>query len=328
MDRAAVMSSRSSIPPVFVLGFQRSGTTLLRLLLDAHSELAIPFESMSVIDFYHRRRDYADLSTTEQRARLVADLLAARGFSAWRPAVTVADLDLDQCTSYPAVIDQVFTAYARKCGKQRWGDKTPGYTRDVHILNELFPDAKYVHLVRDGRDAALSLLRQPWGPSDFLSALEEWNEVVGWSRKMCRMLPRDRYLEIRYEDLVNDTEGVLRQITSFLSLPFEPDMLNGNGAATGKLPERSVAFHTNLDRPVDSSLAFDWRRRLSPADQAIALKIAGRLLGELGYPVEVPDVSSLRVQGRNAWHRAAAASRWRIRQLRKRTLSWRLKNPA
>jgi hypothetical protein len=317
------MTDASPNPPVFILGFQRSGTTLLRLLLDAHSQLAVPFESMSVVDFYHRRGSYGDLSTMDQRASLVTDLLAARGISAWRPAVTIDDVDLQRCTSYAAIVDQIFTAYARKCGKPRWGDKTPGYTRDVHILNELFPDAKFVHLVRDGRDAALSLVRQPWGPSDLLSALEQWNEVVGWSRKMCRMLPPERYLEVRYEDLVTQTEHVLRQITSFLSLPFEAGMLNGNGTAAEKLPERSVAFHTNLDRPVDQTLAFEWRRRLSPADQVIALKIAGKLLAELGYPVDQPDVSSLRVQGRNAWHRAAAASRWRIRRLRKRTLSRR-----
>jgi hypothetical protein len=309
-----------SHPPTFVLGFQRSGTTLLRLFLDAHSALAIPFESMSLIDFYHRRTAYGDLSNMEDRARLVDDLLAAKGISAWQPRVSRADVALERCTSYAAVVNEIFVAYARHCGKPGWGDKTPGYTRDVHILNELFPNAKFVHLVRDGRDAALSLVRQPWGPGDLLSALEEWNEVVGWSRKMCRMLSPERYLEVRFEDLVTRTEEVLRQITSFLSLPFEPRMLEAR-SVEAKLPARSVAFHTNLDRPVDSSLAFEWRRRLSPADQAIALNIAGSLLAELGYPVDPPSVSALRVHGRHAWRRAAAASRWRLRRLRKRTLS-------
>lgn len=312
------MSSSGSHYPVFLLGFPRSGTTLLRLFLDAHSQLAIPFESFVLIEFYKRQHEYADLSDVSQRLRLVDDMLAAKGISAWDPRVARADLNLDRCTSYAAVIDEIFNAYARHCGKSRWGEKTPLYTTDFHILNELFPDARFVHLVRDGRDAALSLVRQRWGANDLLSALEQWRETVGWARKMGRMLPRNRYLEVRYEDLVMDTERVLREISSFVDLDFEPAMLERQGKLETKLPQRSMEFHANLQRPVDRALAFEWRRRLSAADQAIAVKIAGPLLADLGYPVDVPPVSKLRVQGRHAWRRVSSASQWRLRKMSRR----------
>lgn len=303
-----------SAAPVFLLGFQRSGTTLLRLLLDAHPGLAIPFESMVLVDFWHKLDSYGGLSRLDARERLVRDLLAAKGISRWQPAVNLADVDLDQCGTYASTVDQVFSAYARHYGKPRWGDKTPSYLSDMHVLNAWFGDAQFVHLVRDGRDTAMSIVRQPWGPGDFLSALRQWNEVVTWSRKIGRMLPAERYIEIRYEDLVTDQEGVLRKITDFLHLPFDHTMVNAHQRSEGRMPVGSLAFHANLNRPVSGELVHRWRETLSPSDQALALRIAGPLLGELGYPVEPPAVGSARVRGRELWRAVASAARWRARR--------------
>lgn len=304
--------------PVFLVGFQRSGTTLLRLLLDAHPELAIPFESMVLVDFWRKRAAYGELSEAANRRRLVQDLLASRGISRWRPAVTFDDIDIDRCTTYASTIDQVFGAYARRCGKGRWGDKTPGYLSDLHVLNEWFSDAQVVHLVRDGRDTAMSVVRQPWGPGDFLSALRQWNEVVTWSRKMGRMLPAHRYLEIRYEDLVADQEHVLRAITTFLGLPFDPVMLDAHERVQDKLPTRSLSFHRNLGTPMNPDLAMQWRQSLSPSDQVLALRIAGPLLGELGYPIEHPSIGTMRLHGRAVWRAVSSAAGWRLRRLGRR----------
>ena len=302
--------------PVFLLGFPRSGTTLLRLFLDAHSQLAIPFESFVLIEFWHRLPEYP-LDTAAGRTRLVDDLLSAKGIRSWNPRVTKDNVDLDRCTTFDATIEQIFGAYARLCGKCRWGDKTPSYTRDFHILHELFPNARFVHLLRDGRDAALSLVRQPWGPSDFVSALSQWNEVVAWSRKMGRCLPATSYMEIRYEDLVRQPEPALRRITDFLELPFEPSMLDAHSDAASKLPERSRTFHPHLGERVDTNHVFGWRERLTNADQAIALRIAGSLLNELGYPTTPVDVTPLQLRARSIWLWGTGGLRWRYRRLRK-----------
>lgn len=318
MEKTIPLDPGASAAPVFLLGFQRSGTTLLRLLLDAHSELAIPFESFVLIDFYERRHEYGDLTTLEQRSRLVGALLSAKGINAWEPRVESADVNLERCGGLAATIDQIFSAYARKSGKSLWGDKTPSYTGHLDVLNELFPRAKFVHLLRDGRDCALSLVRQPWGPQDLLTALQQWNEIVGWSRKMGRMLPPGRYLEVRFEDLTSDPEQVLRRITQFLGLEFEPAMLRREAQLDAKLPARSMAFHGNLRRPVDDRLALEWRGKLSPADQVLSLKIAGGLLMALGYPVEHPEIGATRLQGRRFWHWLTSAARWRLRRLRRR----------
>lgn len=309
-----VARSMSASQPVFLLGFQRSGTTLLRLLLDAHSSLAIPFESFVLIDFWRRRSTYGDLCTLEQRARLVEDLIRAKGISSWNPRVSRIDIDLESCTSYAATIDALFTAYARHCGKTRWGDKTPSYTSDFHILNLLFPEARFVHLIRDGRDAALSLVRQPWGPSDFPSALRKWNEVVGWARKMGAMLPSARYLEIRYEDLIADPESVLRSVTSFVGLEYEPQMLQAHARVHETMPSRSMGVHRHLAHPVDPQLAEQWRDGLSRSEQALAVKLAGPLLEELGYPIPAGRTSRLLVTATEFRLWAESAIRWRIRR--------------
>ena len=119
---------------------------------------------------------------------------------------------------------------------------------------------------------------------------------------------------MRYEDLVADPTRVLTEATAFLGLVFEPAMIERRGALREKLPESSMAFHRNLNRPVDSTLAYEWRHRLSDADQVLALQVAGPILRELGYDVDTAPVSAMRVAARHTWHIARAASRWRIRR--------------
>ena len=118
--------------------------------------------------------------------------------------------------SVAEALDATFSAYAAKHGKPRWGDKTPMYMRHLDLLDGLFPDAQYVHLVRDGRDAALAFLDMPCGvvtrtwahprsPAGFAC---EWSTEVARARALGRRIGASRYFEIRYEDLVEDTAGV------------------------------------------------------------------------------------------------------------------------
>jgi hypothetical protein len=304
--------------PFFLLGVQRSGTTLLRLLLNAHSHLAIPFESMVLFEFASKMGEYNHLEQIEDRRRLVEALLCSRGIQKWEPTVKIEDIDLAECTDFAATVNQIFSAYARRCGKVMWGDKTPSYTKDFHIFNEMFPQARFIHLIRDGRDVALSLARQRWGPIDFLSALQYWTEVVTWSRKMGRMLPQDRYLEVRYEALVSNPQECLEQITAFLDLPFEEGMLERYRARLDHtLPASSRDYHKNLDRPIDRDLAYTWQKALSAADQALAYSIAGKLLDDLGYPAGQKQATYATLLWRRVVYRSKGAMQWRMNRLRR-----------
>lgn len=269
----------------FILGVQRSGTTMLRLMLDSHSSIAVPFESFVLIDFSRRLADYGNLESRADRFRMLNDLLDSKGIGEWEPRVDPASINIDRLRSYPEIIDAVYSAYARMHGKTIWGDKTPEYTRDLDVLNALFPQSRFVHLIRDGRDVALSVARQPWGKPDFVSALDHWREVAGWTRKMGRMLPPERYMELRYEDLVMQPEQSLGRVCRFLGVDFETCMLDFESApAREKIPERSKPFHKNLQRGLTPRLAYKWQSALCPADQALAWGRAGELLASLNYP--------------------------------------------
>lgn len=311
------MLTKKKTSPFFLLGVQRSGTTLLRLLLDAHSRIAIPFESMVLIEYYYRTPEYNYLENANDRKRLVTDLLSARGIKEWNPKINTEDINIEKCTDYAMTIDQIFSSYAEKCGKTIWGDKTPSYTKDFHILNELFPLARFINLIRDGRDVALSLVRQPWGPGTFSDALEYWAEIVTWSRKMGRLLPKDRYLELRFEDLVSRPEEMIKNVLAFLCLDFEPEIFQRNPSRIkGKLPHTSVKFHTNLKRPIDSSLAYKWRDILGRVDQAISWQIAGKLFEDLGYPSGRTEAPKLFIVSKKIQYWAVEAISWRIKKMR------------
>jgi hypothetical protein len=272
-------------PPIFVLGFPRSGTTLLSLMLDSHSQIAIPYESNFIVPYFKERYGLRSLASTDERAKLVNDALSEPFVKKWDKAVAPEDVDLAKCLDLPSTVDQIYTAYARFSGKTIWGDKTPGYTEYVYVLHKMFRSARYVHIVRDGRDVALSLKDKDWGPDSFIGALREWNRVVGGARQMLFMLPEDRAIEVRFEDLVEEPENQMRRITDFLQVPFEPEMLHAyRERAPHKVGEFINDIHVHLREPPSRSQAYKWRKKLSLSEQAIAHDVAGKLLTELGYP--------------------------------------------
>jgi hypothetical protein len=287
----------------FLLGVQRSGTTLLRLLIDSHSQIAIPFESFVLIDFYNKiQKKQYNLAFMHDRKKLVTDLLSSKGINKWSPTIGVEDIDIDKCHTLSDAFNQIYSAYAEKSGKQIWGDKTPSYTLHLHILNELFPHAKFIHIIRDGRDVALSLVRQQWGPNSLIQGLMYWKEVVLWVRKMGRMLPKDRYMEIHFEDLVNDPKTILKQIMNFLEKPYEDTMLFKYMEKYSDLPIGSKKFHQNLKRAIDPGLAFGWKKKLSKIDQTISYEIAGSLFKELDYPSGYTDTPRILIRSKKFYY--------------------------
>jgi hypothetical protein len=179
------------------------------------------------------------------------------------------------------------------------------------VLHALFPDARFIHLIRDGRDVALSIIQQPWGPSDFLTAIRQWAETVRWARKMLRMLPDDRHLELRFEDLVSDPRAQLERLTNFLGVEFEPGMLTDY---TKNAPEKVGDFlnkhHAHLGQRPQRSQAFKWQSALGPVDQAVAYELAGSVLEELGYPAGVKK-HPLRIM-KKCYHRLVEAYHFRL----------------
>lgn len=300
--------------PFFVIGESRSGTTLFTLMLNSHSLVAIPFESHFFPGYYSRRSSLGDLENSiKDRLDLVKNILSEPFVMHWDKRVAPEDVDIGNCTSLEKTIDQIYTAYARKHGKTIWGDKSPSYIGKIDVLNNMFPSSKFIHIIRDGRDVAMSIVKQWWGDKNFMTALTEWARKVECARKVLRMLPGDRFMELRFEDLVSAPVRELRRVTGFLGIDFEEQMLKIS-------PDKARVFvgvdvktdHSHLSEPLSLSQTCKWKKRLSPADQAIAFEIAGDLLRELGYPEGVMK-HPLKIP-RKAYHRIKAIYTWRIKE--------------
>lgn len=287
--------------PLFILGVSRSGTTLLRVILDRSPGIAIPDESFFIPLLARRHRREVD------GARFVDDLRRLPTLRAWGLTPEQVAARLRPGMRAAEAISAIFEAYAAREGKPRWGDKTPMYMRHLPLLDRLFPDAQYLHLIRDGRDAALSFLRMPEGsftrtwahPDTSAEFACLWRSEVSAARKLGRKAGPSRYLEVRYEDLVAAPEDVVTRICEYASIPYEPAMLDYAGAVdvSGKPHQQ------RLLQPVRPG-ARDWRMQMSPDDARDFESIAGELLEELGFEVVVRPT-------RSGWRASLARARYR-----------------
>jgi hypothetical protein len=290
--------------PVLVLGVSRSGTTLLKEMLDCHSALAIPSESYFIPQLWDR---HGDRSSAEE---VVEDLGRIARVREWGVTADDVRARLPPDARFNDVVDAVYRSYAEARGKRRYGDKTPSYMQHLDLLERVFPTAQYVHIVRDGRDACLSFLAMKRKPrfnlgrprrlAEFACA---WRlEVEGAQRFGARLGP-ERYLELRYEDLVAEPEARLHEVCGFLGLELEPAQLEYHRDVD---PAR-LQDHPRLAEPPRKDVR-RWRDEMSPAGQELFEAIAGGLLSQLGYERAVPAPSA-RARARAAAELAAYRSR-------------------
>lgn len=284
------------LPPApFVVGVGRSGTTLLRLMLDAHPQLAIPAETHFVPELIERERECRSSS------ELVAAIVAARTWGDF-------GLDPEQLREAAAgahgaaeVLRVFYGLCAAAQDKPRWGDKTPGYVKRMRPIAGALGEARFVHLVRDGRDVALSRLKRGMGEGKPIADVADlWKRRIENARRQAKHL-RGRYLELRYEDLVADPGPALGRVCELIELDYDPAMLDyheraaerigelGDLGPEGERRERDrgerQAAHSLAAAPPTSARTEAWRSEMDPSDRAAFDAVAGGLLAELGYDV-------------------------------------------
>ncbi len=316
------MTASPGGPPVLVLGVRRSGTTLLRVMLDRNSELAVPDESYFIPQLADRHLRHVEPD------EFVDDLRRIDTLADWSVPLDKVRARLTERMPIGAAIATVYEVYATERGKARWGDKTPMYMQNLRLLERLFPDALFVHLIRDGRDAALSFLSMPKGvmtetwmqPRHAAGFACQWRTEVKAARRLGRRVGGERYLEVRYEDLVGEVEPVLRRISEFARIPYEPAMAD----YVGDVDVAAKPHQQSLMQPPTPGLR-DWRLQMSPADVGAFDQVAGDLLDELGYEThERPDPAG---RLRRASYGAHAAA-WRAGSFGlRRSPLWRRRHP-
>lgn len=275
------------VPPFFIVGFQRSGTTLLRMMLDSHPDIAIPLDTIGLWSRYQQRLpSYHNLATEDDARRMVTDLIGEERIQLWGVA-----LDPDRVMAlrpgpgYAAIIDAFGRAYAAAKGKRYWGDKDPGNMTRLDELNQWFPASQIIHIIRDGRDACLSHLEQSFGHNNVLACANAWREEVEWVRRIGRVLGSERYLELRYEDLLDEPEARLRGICQFLGVEFSPHMLEYHTRVDQGIPQEKRHIWKLIGEPPKKDNAARWKRAMRPSLRVCFEKRAGPALKELGYEV-------------------------------------------
>jgi hypothetical protein len=286
-------------PAPFVVGLTRSGTTLLRMMLDAHRELTIPPETHFVPDLIKAARDEG--GTDAMLAALTENRTWGDfGIDAGEMRARLERLEQGDAAG---AVRAFFDAYAERQGKARWGDKTPAYMLAVQRIGRTLPESRFIHLIRDGRDVALSqtsraLNEQP-PPAEQAA---RWVKRIRKSREQAQSLKGARYVEARYEDLVREPEPTLRRICEFIELDWDPGVLSYHERAADRLAEMAgelraegshatqeagyrVQNHAPTTKPPDPSKLDKWRREMSPEDLAAYESVGGEMLRELGYEV-------------------------------------------
>jgi hypothetical protein len=276
----------SALPPApFVVGVGRSGTTLLRLMLDAHPLLAIGPETQFVPDVLHSADPVASIigSRTWGDFGLDPDELARRA----------GGKDL------AGVLRAFYSLYAESQGKPRWGEKTPGYVKNMDAIAAVLPEVRFVHLIRDGRDVALSRRARGMGADKPMAKTATlWRRRIEDARDAAREL-EGRYLELRYEDLVADPEPQLRSVCELIDLDFDAVMLRHHEQAEKRLAElgdldavgdrrardagERAAAHALARGPATADRTGAWRTEMSAGDTHDFEAVAGELLRDLGY---------------------------------------------
>ncbi len=262
----------STDPPFFIVGCGRSGTSLLRGLLNNHPQIAIPLESLFIAD-YLRAEGRRPLE------RLKALLVGEPEIREW--GLHVEPGDLADCESLPEAIAHLHELYAASRGKSRWGQKTPRLVRQLALLSDRFPKAKFIHITRDPRAVASSLTRSNVHRSTPLHAAARWKRDVQAGLEF-EMQRANRMLRLRYEDLVANPEQTLHLVTDFLGFrePIGAARLAGGGT---EYSEFYAQIHANLNHDLTADYVDRWKRDLTIGETQLVESIAMPLMQELGY---------------------------------------------
>jgi Sulfotransferase family len=259
--------------PVMILGHGRSGTSLLQGLLRKHLRISSGTESQFIPRYYYRLPGYGDLSDGDNLRRLVSDVSKERWFERTRKFgfVTSADAIVEDVRekSFRGVLNAIFGQLSRHQRMVRWADKTPEYVYHLPVLGSVFPDARYIHIVRDGRDVALSVFAESWGPKNTTTAALEWVHSIELTRAFATTLPASQFMEVRYEDLLSRPVEVFGRLIEFLRIPDHDKLL--------------AHIESRIATDLKSGNFNKWKSAMSRKDITRFDSLAGYLLAHYGY---------------------------------------------
>lgn len=269
---------------LFIGGCSRSGTTLLGAMLGSHPDLICTPESHFKTELLRQLWPHVhQLNTTD----LLAQLTKHWRFKLWEVDESPRALARwAKGRSYGDVLDAISFAYARKRGKPgatTWVDHTPENISYTQSLLALYPNARFVHIVRDGRAVASSILPLDWGPNSIIKAARWWMRMTSFGLAAEASLNNQQIIRVKYEELITSPEPTIRRLCQFMGVAFQPAMLDANGFTP---PRYTTRQHQLVGRKPNASMRSRWRDRLTPRQIEIFEHQTRDFLENLGYTPE------------------------------------------
>lgn len=283
----------TKLGPLFIVGFGRSGTTILTQLVKKYLGVAFGTESQFIVRFAQRLTTYGDLHVEANRRRLLGEVARQRfflrtgrnfGFRLDHEGALAAMRE----PTYAAMLDAIFSQLAAQSGCARWGDKTPEYTTHMPLLRAMFPEAQFIHMVRDGRDVALSSFLMHFGGKNAYKCGTDWASALRSVFDFAATAPAGMFTQVRYEDLMARPAETFATLIPFLGIE-DP---------AGEL-RRTIDERVPLELKREN--AYKWTSQMSPSQIEVFESVAGAELSRLGYERRFPAVKAPSGLARALW---------------------------
>ena len=276
--------------PYFMIGTQRSGSNLLRIMLNQSPELVSPHPPHILERLWPLLVEYGDLQDPRAFARLVDDvcLLVETNPVSWKLG-PIDRTTLEQACSENSLVAVYFEIHNLLTRHNMATDWVCKSLANVHFAEEIDrfggESAKFIHLHRDGRDAALSFRKAIVGEKSFYHIAKQWRAEQKKALELGRKLPADRFISVAYSDLITRPEIELRRLCDFMNIQFYPDMLEFHKSREAASTSVAGQMWSNVQKPVMSQNTNKFMREMSPHDIAVFEAVAGDTLTKMGYPL-------------------------------------------
>jgi hypothetical protein len=279
------MESRVGKAPIFVVGVPRSGTTLLAAMLGAHSRMSCGTETRffrflpnACVDQLCAPESWPENAVDFLYTMKLVDIPVPDHYNLNRQQI------YDYLSVQPPSIQNILASLTEQFmiveEKSRWVEKSPEHLMYVNNIRNYFPESPIVRIIRDPRDVALSLIKTPWAPQDFLEAIIYWRI---YDENSARFFKSDaNCYTIYYENLIQSPEIELKKLCEFLGEDYEDQMLDTSRSAANIVTKKD-SWHRIVDKPVDLSRLFVWKNGLTQDINRVAEALIGDRLETYGY---------------------------------------------
>lgn len=286
MAGVAIVDREQHRSPIFIIGTERSGSNALRILLNAHPNIASPHPPHLLRYLAPIEAAYGDLSIERGLSRLIDDAIWITRWhiNPWDSVPSREDVrNLLRSRDVLGVNDAIYQWYARLNRKVRWACKS---TFSLYYLRALdayyYPDARFIWLVRDPRDVVASSKSSVFNPSSALKVAQLWSEQQSIVRRELDGR-EDKIFMLRYEDLAEAPETAAKRICEFIGEPFLPQMLDAFSGHEARKSAKLSNSWANVTRPISNFSVGSHRARLTDSETVCVEALTGRLMAVCGY---------------------------------------------